>query len=124
MKQFSKRAQTGRVPRYILTGSKYGNMPSQYKGRLYHSKKEAEYAIILDDMVKHKEITSWTPQVTLKLDVNVKHICNYIADFLVTKNKKYKEIREVKGFFTPISKLKWRLAQALYSKDYKFVLIK
>ncbi len=120
---FSKRKQTGRIPSYIKWGSKYHNTPSQYKGRLYHSKKEAEYAMILDDMVKHKEIDSWEPQFTLKLDVNGKHICNYIADFKVIKNKKYIEIRETKGYFTDTAKIKWRLAQALYPK-YKFILIK
>ena len=120
---FSKRKQTGRIPSYIKWGSKYHNTPSQYKGRLYHSKKEAEYAMILDDMVKHKEIDSWEPQFTLKLDVNGKHICNYIADFKVIKNKKYIEIRETKGYFTDTAKIKWRLAQVLYP-EYKFILIK
>ena len=121
---FSKRKQTGRIPPYILRGSKFGNLPSQYKGRLYHSKLEAEYAMILDDMIKHKEITSWTPQFTLKLDVNGKHICNYIADFLVKKSKMNWEIHETKGYFTDTAKLKWRLVQAIYGGIYKFILIK
>ena len=121
--KFSKRIQTGRVPKYITWGSKFHNIPSRYKGRLYHSKKEAEYAMILDDMVKTGEIDSWTPQFTLKLDVNGKHICNYIADFKVIKNKKYIEIRETKGYFTDTAKIKWRLAQVLYP-EYKFILIK
>ena|SRR3990167_5160828 len=119
---FSKRVQTGRIPSYILRGSKFGNTPSQYKGKLYHSKFETEYAMILDDMVKTGEIKKWTRQKTLRLDVNGKHICNYIADFMVMKNG-HAEIHETKGFFTPISKLKWRLAIALYP-EYKFVLIK
>jgi len=125
----SKRKQTGRIPLYIKWGSKYHNTPSQYKGRLYHSKKEAEYAMILDDMVKCKEINDWSPQYTLKLDVNGKHICNYIADFMVRKidvsnlAKFIIEIHETKGYFTNLAKLKWRLAQALYP-EYKFVLIK
>lgn len=119
---FSKRKQTGRVPSYIKWGSKFHNTPSRYKGRLYHSKKEAEYAMILDDMVKNKEIRGWEPQFTLKLDVNGKHICNYIADFLVDGLVGY-EIHETKGYFTDTAKIKWRLAQALY-KEYKFVLIK
>jgi hypothetical protein len=120
---YSKRKQTGRVPSYIKWGSKYGNIPSQYKGRLYHSKKEAEYAMILDDMVKHREILKWIPQFTLKLDVSKKHICNYIADFKVYKGVDSVEIHETKGYFTDTAKLKWRLAQALYPQ-YKFILIK
>lgn len=127
---FSKRKQTGRIPTYINWGSKYHNTPSRYKGVLYMSKKEMEYAMILDDMKRTKEIDSWKGQFTLKLDVNGKHICNYIADFKVVRSIQtdnggffQEEIHEVKGFFTPISKLKWRLAQALYPQ-YKFVLIK
>jgi hypothetical protein len=120
---YSKRKQTGRVPSYIKWGSKFHNIPSNYKGRLYHSKKEAEYAMILDDMVKHLEIQGWEPQFTLKLDVNGKHICNYIADFRVWSKTGSCEIHETKGYFTDLAKLKWRLAIALYP-EYKFVLIK
>jgi hypothetical protein len=121
---FSKRKQVGRVPSYIKWGSKYHNTPSQYKGRLYHSRFEAEYAMILDDMKNNSEIMDWQPQYVLRLDVNGKHICNYIADFVVVKaGQDNAEIHETKGYFTPISKLKWRLAQALYP-DYKFVLIR
>lgn len=119
---FSKRKQTGRIPSYIKWGSKFHNTPSQYKGRMYHSKKESEYAMILDDMVENEEIEAWLPQYTLKLDVNGKHICNYIADFLVSKESG-EEIHETKGFFTDLAKLKWKLAIALYPQ-YKFKLIK
>lgn len=122
--KFSKRKQTGRIPSYILKGSKFGNIPTIYKDRTYHSRLEAEYAIILDDMVKCKEIKKWTPQFTLKLDVNDQHIANYIADFLVTMPNGSEEIRETKGYFTDTAKLKWRLAQALYGDKYKFILIK
>jgi len=122
--KFSKRKQVG-LPNYIKWGSKFHNTPTTYKGRTYHSKKEAEYAMILDDMKNNSEIMDWKPQVTLKLDVNGKHICNYVADFYVLKAGVIKgEIHETKGYFTPIGKLKWRLAQALYGDKYKFVLIK
>ena len=120
---FSKRKQTGRVPSYIKWGSKFHNIPSQYKGRLYHSKKEAEYAMILDDMIKTGEIEGWQPQYSLSLNVNEKHICNYIADFLVLKKELVYEIHETKGYFTDTAKIKWRLAQVLYP-EYKFILIK
>lgn len=119
--KFSKRKQVG-LPNYIKWGSKFHNTPTTYKGHTFHSRLEAEYAMILEDMKKHEEIHNWTPQVTLRLDVNDKHICNYIADFLVEKGL-HLEIHECKGFFTPIGKLKYRLAQALYPQ-YKFKLIK
>lgn len=121
--KFSKTKQAKQIPRYILRGSKFNNTPSQYKGRLYHSRFEAEYAIILDDMLKNKEIDSWTPQFKLRLDINGKHICNYVADFLV-KRGRFLEIHETKGYFSPISKIKWKLAIALYSDKYQFKLIR
>lgn len=108
---------------YLKRGSKYGNIPAKYGARTYHSKKEAEYAIALDDMVKLGEIQSWEPQFKLKLDVNGEHITNYIADFIVTTNTGLLEIHEVKGFWTPVATFKWRLAQALYRNEYKFVAI-
>lgn len=112
-----------KTPSYILRGSKYNNTPSQYKGRIYHSRKEAEYAMILDDMMRHKEIKSWWSQRTLRLEINGKLICKYIADFIVEKDGGMLEIHETKGYFTPYSKLKWKLAQVLYP-NYKFILIK
>ena len=108
---------------YLRRGSKFGNVPSQYKGRTYHSRKEAEYAIILDDMKRIGEIKSWVPQYKMRLDVNGEHICDYIADFLVTTSTGLKEIHETKGYFTDPGKFKWRLAQALYRHRYKFVLV-
>ena len=113
-----------KLPNYLRTGSKYNNVPTIYKGHTFHSRFEAEYAMILDDMKKCKEIKSWEPQITLRLEVNGKLICKYIADFLVIKSRNIKEIHECKGFFTPYSKLKYKLAQAIYGKIYKFKLIK
>jgi hypothetical protein len=121
--KFSKRKQAGRVPSYIKWGSKFHNIPSRYNGRLYHSKFEMEYAMILDDMKKHKEIVSWSPQFVLRLDVNGKHIANYFADFKVIKKGGLIEIHECKGMWTAVGKIKYKLAQALYP-DYKFILIK
>lgn len=127
MQKYNKRKQIG-IPSYIKLGSKFHNKPTEYKGKLYHSAKEAEYAMILDDMVRTGEIQGWESQFKLKLEVNGKKICSYIADFLVVKvdlsnlDSITNEIHEVKGYFTPIGKLKWRLAQALYPQ-YRFVLI-
>ena len=112
-----------KLPNYLRTGSKYNNVPTIYKGHTFHSRFEAEYAMILDDMKKCKEIKSWEPQFTLRLEVNGKLICKYIADFWVVLPNGDIQITETKGFFSPYSKLKWKLAIALYP-NYKFKLIK
>src|SRR3990167_8885605 len=113
------RAKKFKIANYILRGSKYNNIPSQYKGRTYHSRLEAEYAIILDDMIKHKEIKSWVPQFPMKLEVNGKKIATYIADFLVTMPDGSQQIHETKGYFSSPSRIKWKLAEALYGQKYR-----
>ena len=109
---------------YLKRGSKYGNTITQYKGRNYHSRKEAEWAIVMDDRLKLGEITDWKSQFTLKLDINNEHICNYIIDFWAITKDGLEELTEIKGFETNEWKIKWRLAQALYRDKYKFILIK
>lgn len=94
-----------------------------FGGRKYMSKFEAGVAQDLELMKKGGQVTEIVPQYRLKLDVNGHHICDYIADFLVTMKDGSQEIWEPKGFSTSLFQYKWKLAQALYP-DYKFVLIK
>lgn len=104
-------------------GNKYGAKKTVYGGLKYDSKKEAGYARDLDKLIKAKEIRSYEQQVRFSIDVGGKHICNYIADFVVTSRDGSREIHEVKGFATEIFRLKWKLMEALYGKEYKLVLI-
>lgn len=75
--------------------SKYGNIKSEYNGRKYDSKKEAEFAMSLDfskKAVKDSDrVIEWTPQVPFQVILNGVKICKYIADFKV----KYADGREV-----------------------------
>lgn len=104
--------------------NKYNSKRTVYNGIVYDSIKEANYASTLDLLKRAKEIKSWTGQHKLKLEVNNFHICNCIVDFLVVMPDDTLELHEVKGFETAAWKIKWKLAQALYGKKYKFVLIK
>jgi hypothetical protein len=70
-----------------------------------------------------KEIQSYTQQVTFRLDINGKHICKIIPDFLVIGKHGREEIHEVKGIEMPDWKLKWKMMQALYP-EYHYELIK
>jgi len=112
-----------KLPSYLTGRGKYNNTPSMYKGVMYHSKMEMEYAMILDDMLRKGEINSWSGQFKLRLDVNGKHICNYLADFLILSKNGQEEVHETKGYFTAVGKIKWKLAQAIYGDKYRFVLI-
>jgi len=105
-------------------GNKYGAERKEYGGRIYHSKKEAGYARDLDLLKKAGEIKDWKPQHKLPLNVNGYHICNYIVDFLVTYKDGSQGLEEIKGLETAVFRLKWKLCEAIYGKDYKMVVIR
>jgi len=96
--------------------NKYGNVARDYNGTLYDSKKEAAYAQELDLRIKAGELKSWDRQVRISIDVNGKHICNYFIDFVLYHTDGLKEYVEVKGFETPVWRLKWKLFEALYNE--------
>jgi len=97
-------------------GNKFNAKSCMYNGVLYHSKREAGKAADLDLLVKAGEIKSWTRQVKIPLDVNGYHICNYICDFKVVHNNKSVEFIEVKGYWTPVARLKAKMFKAIYPK--------
>lgn len=107
----------------LRRGSKYGAKKSTFKGEVYHSKKEAGYARDLDLLKKAGEIKDYQRQVRFSIDFGRYHICNYYADFVVEMNDGSKEIHECKGFQTEVFRLKWKLMEVIYSKDYKLVMI-
>jgi Protein of unknown function (DUF1064) len=65
--------------------SKYHAKTSMYNGYNYDSKKEAEYAMQLDWLIKAKEIKSWERQFKIDIIINGIHICNYFIDFKVIR---------------------------------------
>lgn len=78
--------------------SKYGNKWTEYGGRMYQSKKEANRAYELDMLKKAGEITDYKPQVKIPLKIGIHHICYYIADFLVQHKDGHIEYEDVKGY--------------------------
>lgn len=94
--------------------SKYNNIKTIYNGIKYDSKKEAEYAKILDLRIKANDIISYQRQVKLSIVVNGVKICNYIADFVVQNNDNLETVIDVKGYKTSIYKLKKKLVEAIY----------
>ena len=107
-----------------IKGNKYGNIERVYNGRIYHSKKEAEYAFELDIRKKAGEIKEWIPQYKINLKVNGYHIANYYVDFKVIMANGSEELHEVKGFSTEVWRLKWKLTEALFGDEYNLVVIK
>ena len=98
--------------------NKYGARTCSYGGSIYHSRREAAFAMELDALKaarsKKERVSEWKRQVKVSLDVNGKHVCNYYVDFKVTYADGREEWIEVKGFTTPEFKLKERLFRAIY----------
>ena len=107
--------------------NKYKAQKQTFRGRSYHSKKEADYAANLEWRKKAGEIKEIIPQYKLDIRVNDKHITNYFIDFKVVLSDNTIELIEVKGFETDVWRLKWRLTEALLDKiepGAKLVLVK
>jgi len=105
---------------YFQKQNKYGAVKQTYNGYSYHSKKEAAYAMELDLRVKAKDILKWDRQVKIEIRAFDKHICNYYIDFVITHTDGLLEYIEVKGFETAVWRLKWKLTNAMFEKEYPY----
>jgi hypothetical protein len=108
-----------------MIGNKFGNKRTEYKGEVYDSKKEAEYAKQLDFQKRavniKDRVISWERQIPFLCVVNGKKVCKYIADFKVKYADDREEIIDVKGMRTPMYNLKKKLVEALYPIEIREV---
>lgn len=106
--------------RRVAREHKFNASKKRYGADLYHSKKEADYAALLDTLKKAADpaerVTRWTRQVRVPLIVNGALIANWYCDFEVTYADGRVELHEVKGFDTETWRLKRKLFLALYPK--------
>jgi hypothetical protein len=98
---------------------------TDYNNFLYDSKFEAGHAAELDLLLKAKQIKSYEKQKTLDLIVNGYIVCTYRIDFIVYHLDGTIEYIEMKGYDTPVWRLKWKLFESLYSElpDVKLTVI-
>lgn len=108
--------------------NKYGAKKTEYNGRLYDSKKEAQYASILDlskrAIAPTCRVVSWEPQVRFDIVINDKKICSYYLDFLVKYADGHIEHIDVKGgraTKTAVYRLKKKLVEAVHNIKIKEV---
>ena len=98
--------------------SKYNNVKTEYGGRVFHSKKEAEFAQTLDTLKKAKNLRErvilYTCQSKYPVFINGIKICDYIADFVVTHADGWTEVVDVKGYKTAMYRLKKKMVEAYY----------
>lgn len=102
----------------VNAGNKFGAVKTEYNGRVYHSKRESEFARGLDLRLQAHDILDWEPQVAIRLDVNGQHITKYVMDFVVTHLDGHVELVEVKGFESAVWKLKAKLLKAIYLPEH------
>jgi hypothetical protein len=102
--------------------NKYNARRKEYRGILYDSIKEANYAQYLDLLKAAGKIKRWTRQYRIPFIVNNQHIGNYRIDFRIVVNDIVTEWHEVKGKDTQLWRFKWRLFCALYPGYIKKII--
>ncbi len=103
--------------------AKYGNASQKcHQGHQHHSVGEARYCNQLELLRKAGEIESYETQVSYRMKVNGKHICEHRPDFRVHYEDGRVEIREYKGFADKVWPLKKKLFEALYP-DIPYIVV-
>lgn len=106
--------------------SKYRNRKTVLDGVTYDSKAEAKYAYELKLREKAGEVTNVQLQVPFNLMAyNGRVVGVYRADFTFYDNiQKKQRVIDVKGFETPLFKLKKKLVEALYGLEIECVRVR
>lgn len=95
---------------------KFGNVETFYKGILFRSKLEANYAMFLDSEKRKGRITSWKYEVAIPLHAKGgKKVGEYQVDFQVEFPDKHIEWHECKGRWTDIARWKVKHCRLEYS---------
>lgn len=89
---------------------KYNAQPTKVDGIRYDSKKEAAYGGQLNLLQKCGEILFFLRQVPFRLPGNI----TYRLDFMEFHKDGSVHLVDIKGFDTPMSKLKRKQVEALY----------
>lgn len=102
--------------------SKYRAIKTEVDGIEFHSRKEALVYNSIKLAEKCGLVTDIELQPKFPIVLNGKKICTYIADFKYFDVKKNKTvIEDVKGFKTPMYRLKKKLTEAQYGIEIQEV---
>lgn len=93
-------------------GPKYNNKKTIVNGIKFASKKEADHYIKLKLMESSHLISNLTLQYVFKFEYMGKILFKYIADFVYDDILGQQHIIDVKGYRTPIYRLKKKLVEA------------
>ncbi len=94
--------------------SKWRNVKVELDGHKFDSKKEAARYQQLKLLLRARAIKNLRFQVWYRLEVNGVLICRYRADFVYEDAERGETVEDVKGFRTPVYKLKAKLMLACH----------
>lgn len=96
--------------------SKYKAIKTEIDGYVFASRKEANHYLELSLREKAGEISDLELQPQFPCTVNGKLVCKYIADFRYYDAKTEQVVTvDVKGFKTPVYRMKKKLVEAIYN---------
>lgn len=95
--------------------NKYNSKKILYENILFASKLESQRYFFLQLAKKQNAIKDFELQVPLQITINDKKICKYICDFVIITNSDKKLYEDVKGFKTPVYRLKKKLVEANFN---------
>lgn len=111
------------IPRLVIGRySKFKNTPTEVAGKRFASKREGtryEQLLLLE---RNGEVRAIRCQVEYRLSVHGMLVCKYRADFVYEemRNSEWREVVEdVKGYRTPVYRLKKKLMQACYGIEIR-----
>lgn len=94
--------------------SKYNNVKTIVDGIKFDSKKEANRYLELKVLARIGEISGLELQPKFTFELCDVKICTYTADFKYTTLQGEEVIEDVKGFITPVFRIKQKLMKAFY----------
>lgn len=99
--------------RHVKRFSKYGAVPTVVDGIRFMSKREAVYYSDLKLRERAGEIRNLTLQPKFPITINGEKVCDVVLDFSFYEENR-RRVLDIKGFDTPISRLKRKLVHAVY----------
>jgi hypothetical protein len=102
--------------------NKYKNIKTVVDGIKFDSKKEASHYLVLKQKRDKNEICDLQLQPKFSISFNGVKICTYIADFRFLDLEKAEYVtQDVKGFITPVFRIKQKLVKAFHNIDVELV---
>jgi len=102
--------------------NKYNAQRTEYNGVTYDSKKEAEYAQLLDAKVTACDLSYWLRQVPFDLPGGVKYRADFVTFEQVADTSLYDvHVIDAKGYQTKEFKIKAKLFRAKYGQEIELV---